>query len=341
VGWGYSLALDGDLLVTGYQRDGQLNTTRGVYVFQRNGTWANSTTPVARLTGTGRNFGYDVDVQGDLVAVSSPTYADGFVYGSIASSNPRSPVSIFQRQATWRSGADNLVATLAPATAQLTAESDAFGDQIAFFSTGLIAGSYTNNKSSSNRAPVFVFSGPFGLSGRASFSANPSGTLAISAAALATSLSLGTNITLQANKTATLPSSPTPPGPTPPSATRASASSSSAAMPPTPPSPSPLAPATWSSPPPIASRTAPAPPTPSVSTPSIPAAGSSIPPRPTRPARPTQPTFRPTSPPPGATGCTMAALLSPPRPSPPTCPPGMVLSTPSSPPSVSPSATRP
>jgi filamentous hemagglutinin family protein len=200
VGWGYSLALDGDTLVTGYRRDAQLGSTRGVYVFQRNGTWANSTTPVARLTGSARNFGFDVDINGDTIAVSSPNVLENYVYGSPTGND--SPVFVFQRQSGWNSGTTNLVSTLLPAANVINRS---FGNNIALNDQSLFASTLATRVGASTAIlPVFQFNGPFTLDSRATFATGPGGNLAISAAALSNSLSLGTNITLQANNDITV-----------------------------------------------------------------------------------------------------------------------------------------
>jgi hypothetical protein len=139
VGFGLSLGLSGNTLAIGYQRDAQIGSTRGVYVFERNGTWAASATPVARLTAptTAKNFGFDVAVDGTTIAVSSPgSGSPFFVYGG--NSNPFSPVFIFQKQGGWRNGSANAVASLLP-TASIN--DIPFGGQIALSGNTLIAGS--------------------------------------------------------------------------------------------------------------------------------------------------------------------------------------------------------
>lgn len=202
VGWGYSLALSGDTLVTGYHRDAPLNSSRGVYVFQRNGTWANSTTPVARLTGAARNFGFDVDIFNETIAVSSPNYLQNFVYGS--PSGAHSPVYVFKKFAGWANGGANLVSTLLPAT---NVNLEPFGVQIALTSNSLFASSMINMVgASTSMSPIYQFNGPFEASSRASFGINPGNDLNISSAALSGALSLGTNITLQANNDITVSS---------------------------------------------------------------------------------------------------------------------------------------
>jgi filamentous hemagglutinin family protein len=202
VGWGYSLALSGDTLVTGYHRDAPLNASRGVYVFQRNGTWANSTTPVARLTGDARNFGFDVDIYNDTIAVSSPNYLQNFVYGSPTGAH--SPVYLFKKYTGWANGSANLVTKLLPAS---NVNLEPFGIQVELTSSGLWASSMINMVgASSTMSPIYQFNSPFEASARATFGSNPSGDLNISATSLAGSLSLGTNVTLQANNDITISS---------------------------------------------------------------------------------------------------------------------------------------
>ena len=203
VGWGYSLALDRDTLVTGYRRDAQANTSRGVYVFQRNGTWANSTVPVARLTGPARNFGFDVDIHRGIIAVSSPNVLEGYAYGPPSVTND-SPVFIFQQQSGWVSGTTNLIFSYQPFS---DSTSRSFGNRIALNDNSLLVSTARSTlTSTSTLEPVFQFNGPFDPVARASFANNASGNLTITPSALTASLSLGTNVTLQANNDITISS---------------------------------------------------------------------------------------------------------------------------------------
>ncbi len=207
-GFGFSLGLDNNTLAVGYQRDGQqFGASRGVYVFERTSTWANATTPVARLTApiTARNFGYDVDVDGNTIAVSSPSAGGAFVYGGHGTQTSFSPVFIFQKQDGWKNGAVNHVASLVPTTNE-GSDVRPFGATIALSGNNLIASSTWGGGGYQTIRPVYHFTGPFDFSSRASFSTGPGGNLNISAASLANSLSLGTNITLQANNDITVSS---------------------------------------------------------------------------------------------------------------------------------------
>jgi filamentous hemagglutinin family protein len=204
-GFGYSLGLDNNTLAVGYQRDGRNGVARGVYVFERTTTWAAAATPVARLTTPAvnePNFGFDVDVRGDLIAISSTNWFDDTIRtfgGSFPASF--SPVYIYQRGGGWRSGNTNVIATLLPAT---NIDQRPFGADIALLEGGLLAGSVYRDLTTNVVRPVYRFNGPFDLTGRSSFTATPGSDLAINAGSLANSLSLGTNVTLQANNDITV-----------------------------------------------------------------------------------------------------------------------------------------
>lgn len=202
LGFGTSLALAGNTLVAGYGSTGaSLQSGRGVYVFERNGAWADSTAPVARLYAPGRGYGYSVATDGTRIVVGAPDSAGRGtdVPGYIPSYDP---LFVYDRGDGWRNGDANLVATLKVGTP--ASPLPYLGFTVAVDGDRILANNYNGSHSALGYLGVYDFVGPFDLSGRATFASNPGATLNISAASLANSLSSGTNITLQANNDITV-----------------------------------------------------------------------------------------------------------------------------------------
>ena len=201
-GWGVSFGLDGDTLAIGYAPI-YTGYARGVYVFQRNGTWAQSTHEVARLSGNGAYFGQTVAVDGDRIAVGSPS-AEGTLDPTTGQSFSGSdPIFVYDRFSGWQNGTANLLATLnrGPANNGTT-----LGWSLAMSGDTIVAGSRYGSGYGAAVPPVFVFSGPYDFSGRSTFTTNAASDLNISAASLALALAGGTDITLQANNDITISS---------------------------------------------------------------------------------------------------------------------------------------
>lgn len=204
IGWGFSLAMRDDTLVTGYGYlygvNGGGPGGRGVYVFERNGTWADSTAPVARLTGDGYGYGYAVDTDGTRIVISAPASANRVNVGSTTTPTT-DPVYVYTRGNGWRNDSQNLIATLVRGTD--AGALPPLGYTVAISGDVVVAG---NSGASYNPVGAYFFTGPFGYSDRATFSSNPGDNLNISATSLAHALSLGTDIALQANNDITITS---------------------------------------------------------------------------------------------------------------------------------------
>ena len=167
-------------------------TNSGVFVFERATTWSAVTTPVAKLSVPNVfGFGYDVAVDGDKIAVTS-----GVNQGS-------NIAYLFDKQGQWRDGTANQIAAFAAPNP--AGQANSVSGNLAFNGNTLLFAALRENQSGNSIGlPVYSFTGPFDFSSRATFANNPGGTLNISAASLAASLSLGTDITLQANNDITV-----------------------------------------------------------------------------------------------------------------------------------------
>lgn len=201
-GWGVSFGLDGDTLAIGYAPI-YTGYARGVYVFERNGTWAQSTHEVARLSGNGAYFGQTVAVDGDRIAVGSPA-AEGTLDPTTGQSFSGSdPIFVYDRFSGWQNGTANLLATLNRGAAN---NGTTLGWSLAMSGDTIVAGSRYGSGYGAAVPPVFVFSGPYDFSGRSTFTADAASNLNISATSLANALAGGTDITLQANNDITISS---------------------------------------------------------------------------------------------------------------------------------------
>ncbi len=167
-------------------------TNSGVFVFERATTWSAATTPVAKLSVPNVfAFGYDVAVDGDKIAVTS-----GVNQGS-------NIAYLFDKQGQWRDGTANQIAAFAAPNP--AGQANSVSGNLEFSGDTLLFAALRENQSGNSGArPVYSFTGPFDFSSRATFANNPGGTLNISAASLTASLSLGTDITLQANNDITV-----------------------------------------------------------------------------------------------------------------------------------------
>ncbi|WPJ97541.1 YDG domain-containing protein [Coraliomargarita algicola] len=179
VSFGSVFDLSGDTIVVGSDTGG--TNTESVYVFERTSDWASATAPTARLTDT-RISGW-----GGRVAVDDDTVV---VYGTGGSG----AFSFFERQSGWQDGAVNLVSTFTPNISIRGVEIDLSDDT-------LVVPMLTSAEF--NRQALLV-KGPFDYTGLNTFSNRPGDSIGIAAAALTQSLSLGTDITLQANNDITI-----------------------------------------------------------------------------------------------------------------------------------------
>ncbi len=105
-GFGWSVAIDGDLIVVG-----AFNDAGSAYVFERSGlTWSQTAKLVASDANSGDNFGYDVAVSGTRVLVGALDDSDIWLFAGSA--------YVFERVlGTWTQ------------VTKLTANDTAFGDQ--------------------------------------------------------------------------------------------------------------------------------------------------------------------------------------------------------------------
>ena len=188
-GFGRSLGLSGNTLVVGYERftSGSSVGNRGVYVFERDGTWATSATPVARLVSSLSNFGFAVDIDGDQIVVGN------------YSSTGTDLVQVFQRQNGWQNGEINLIASLG----RSDSSSENLGGYVGISGNTVIASSIATSVGG-GLPPVFQFEGPFDLTSNNTFVIGPGDTINIAASSIANSLSAGTDVTLQANNDITI-----------------------------------------------------------------------------------------------------------------------------------------
>ena len=195
-GFGTSLGLENNTLAINAPAVG--TTSSSVYIFERTNTWSAATTPVAKLAVPGSfGFGASLDLEGDKIAITAAS-----TVGSSAASS-FSTAYLFDKQGQWRDGAANQIATFVSPN-PIFLQSGA-GPNIALSgNTVLIASVQANRQIQPTSQPIYTFTGPFDFSSRASFGSNPGGNLNISAASLSASLSLGTDITLQANNDITV-----------------------------------------------------------------------------------------------------------------------------------------
>ncbi len=190
--WGYSIDLDGDTLVVGYNFGapaGGFTVDRGVYIYERTTNWADVTAPTARLTAPGAGFGYLVAIDGDMIAVGEGWYSPG-----TGTNQGGDSVWVFERKSGWVDGAMNLVARLGTGDGVgLQYSLDIDNGNIIAGGEDLLGAFVAQNESAA------VFSGPFAVDARATFGTDPGSDLNLNAQMIAGTLSAGTNITLQAN----------------------------------------------------------------------------------------------------------------------------------------------
>ena len=188
--FGSSLSLDGDTLAVGYGVTTSTSdhaNSRGVYVYERDTTWADAATPVARLTAPGgEDFGALVAVDDDMIVVT-----EGWRISSSVNQGGDTAY-VFKRQGEWREGDANLVSSLA------TSFGGGLQYGLAIDNGNILIGGEDLLYTAFNES-VSVFTGPFLLNQRAAFGVNDGVDLRLSAGMIANSLSFGTNITLQAN----------------------------------------------------------------------------------------------------------------------------------------------
>jgi filamentous hemagglutinin family protein len=190
--FGGSVALDGDLAVVGFGTQFgniQQSSTTGAYVFEKQGSWAASSQPAARLQVNHTGFGAAVAVDNGLVGVSAfpgTSSVGGAVY-------------LFDKQGNWQDGSNNLIASLAAANGG-GSDSSSIGFSLAISGDRVVSGGTPASISSSTpwRA-AYLYQGPFQFGRRFAFGNQPGDTLSLKASSLAGALSLGTDVTLQAN----------------------------------------------------------------------------------------------------------------------------------------------
>tara|TARA_R110002072_G_scaffold136124_2_gene278206 strand:+ start:186307 stop:198270 length:11964 start_codon:yes stop_codon:yes gene_type:complete len=190
--FGGSVALDGDLAVVGFGTQFgniQQSSATGAYVFEKQGSWAASSQPAARLQVNHTGFGAAVAVDNGLVGVSAfpgTSSVGGAVY-------------LFDKQGGWQDGSNNMIATLAAANGG-GSDSSSIGFSLAISGDRVVSGGTPASISSSTpwRA-AYLYQGPFQFGRRFAFGNLPGDTLSLKASSLAGALSLGTDVTLQAN----------------------------------------------------------------------------------------------------------------------------------------------
>tara|TARA_R100000306_G_scaffold62603_1_gene75603 strand:+ start:66774 stop:78752 length:11979 start_codon:yes stop_codon:yes gene_type:complete len=190
--FGGSVALDGDLAVVGFGSQFgniQQSSTTGAYVFEKQGSWAASSQPAARLQVNHTGFGAAVAVDNGLVGVSAFP----------GNNNVGGAVYLFKKQGGWQSGSNNLIASLAAANGG-GSDKSSIGYSLAISGDKVVTGGTPATTPGSNpwRAG-FLYQGPFDFESRFAFGAQPGDTLSLKASSLAGALSLGTDVTLQAN----------------------------------------------------------------------------------------------------------------------------------------------
>ncbi|WP_237132312.1 YDG domain-containing protein [Pseudohongiella sp. O18] len=190
--FGGSVALDGNLAVVGFGTqfgNVQQSSTTGAYVFEKQGSWAASSQPAARLQVNHTGFGAAVAVDNGLIGVSAfpgNNSVGGAVY-------------LFKKQGGWQDGSNNLIASLAAASSG-GSDRSSIGYSLAISGDKVVSGGTPATAPGSNpwRAG-FLYQGPFDVESRFAFGNQPGDTLSLKASSLAGALSLGTDITLQAN----------------------------------------------------------------------------------------------------------------------------------------------
>ncbi|OFE12989.1 hypothetical protein PHACT_07430 [Pseudohongiella acticola] len=190
--FGGSVALDGNLAVVGFGTQFgniQQSSTTGAYVFDKQGSWAASSQPAARLQVNHSGFGAAVAVDNGLVGVSAFP----------GSSSVGGAVYLFDKQGGWQDGSNNMIATLAAANGG-GSDSSSIGFSLAISGDRVVSGGTPASISSSTpwRA-AYRYQGPFQFGRRFAFGNQPGDTLSLKASSLAGALSLGTDVRLQAN----------------------------------------------------------------------------------------------------------------------------------------------
>ena len=178
---GYDFDVSGDTIIAGSQ------SASSAYVFARTTDWASAASPAATLNIAGMtNFGRSVAVDDGTVVI----------HGHDAGG--RESFAFFERQGGWNDGAVNLVSTFAADIdgTHLLQSLDLSGNTL----VAALNGTTTYPRH------ALVINGPFDLTARNTYAIAAGASINIAAATLANSLSLGTDITLQANNDITVSS---------------------------------------------------------------------------------------------------------------------------------------
>jgi len=128
-GFGYSVAISGDILVVGFQQSNLASSSSAAYIFYRNQGGTDNWGQVKKITGIGSDsFGYSVAVEGDTIIVGDPSDGDN---GSSAGA-----AYIFQRDF---GGLDNWgqVKKISPGDG---AKDDSFGGSVAIGGDTVVVG---------------------------------------------------------------------------------------------------------------------------------------------------------------------------------------------------------
>ena len=191
--FGGAVALDGDLAVVGFGAQYgsiQNSSTTGAYVFEKQGSWSASTEPAVRLQVNHSGFGAAVAVDNGLVGVSA--FPGDYNVGGA--------VYLFKKQGAWQDGDNNVIATLAAENGGGSDRSSA-GYSLAISGNKVVSGGTPVSAASSTEPwrAAYLFEGPFDFASRFAFGSQSGDTLSLKASSLAGSLSLGTDVLLQAN----------------------------------------------------------------------------------------------------------------------------------------------
>jgi hypothetical protein len=138
--FGSALALDGDTLVIGAQKDGTSESAGGsVYVFtQQNGVWTERQRLEPAKPSAGATFGWSVAVQGNTLVVGAPRV-------TLSLTSPSGEAYVFERKAGQWSQTDILAAPVPRVT-------DYFGVDLVLTASGLLVGASGDASSSTGLA---------------------------------------------------------------------------------------------------------------------------------------------------------------------------------------------
>ncbi len=150
---GYSVAIDGDVVVAGAYGDDTNGSDAGaVYIYEKPSSGWEDMNETVKLTApdaaTGDNFGKSVAISGDSAVIGSHSDDNTYLNAGAAYLFKKNP-------AGWASGSE-----VSKFTASDAAAHDAFGNSVAIDGNTVVVGAYNNDDAGTNSGSVYLFQKP-------------------------------------------------------------------------------------------------------------------------------------------------------------------------------------